>query len=220
MMTTGPRPKKKPFVFVVMPFSKTFDALYEQGIKKACAQAGATCARVDKQIFLENILQQIYGQIKAADVIVSEMSGRKENVFYETGYAHGLGKRVILLTSDAKDIPFDLKHSPHLVHGGDAESLRKQLKRTLRWCFEHPEEGPTPGPSDKDALAREDQRMSQHIINYLDNIGRKMVSFDRIRERINPNYTDERLEALIERSPEKFRRALLKDRKWGIHHLA
>src|ERR1700735_3927748 len=95
-------------VFVVMPFTDEFKDHYELGIKPACENAGASCVRVDEQLFLENILERIYGQIKTADVVVAEMTSRNPNVFYEVGYARGLGKPVILLTSNASDIPFDL----------------------------------------------------------------------------------------------------------------
>jgi hypothetical protein len=40
------------------------------------------------------------------------MTGRNPNVFYEVGYAHALGKIVLLLTQNGDDIPFDLKHRP------------------------------------------------------------------------------------------------------------
>ena len=58
---------------------------------------GAYAERVDEQIFNESILQRIYNQISKADVITADMTDRNENVFYETGYAHTLGKQVILL---------------------------------------------------------------------------------------------------------------------------
>jgi hypothetical protein len=88
----------KPFVFVLMPFQADFDDIYHVGIKSACSSVGAYCERVDEQIFLENILERVYNQISKADIVVSEMTGRNPNVFYETGYAHALNKRVILLT--------------------------------------------------------------------------------------------------------------------------
>ena len=58
---------------------------------------GAYAERVDEQIFNESILQRIYNQISKADIITADMTDRNENVFYETGYAHTLGKQVILL---------------------------------------------------------------------------------------------------------------------------
>jgi hypothetical protein len=128
----------KPFVFVLMPFGKEFQELYQLGIKEACEHAGAYCERVDEQVFVESILERIYNQIAKADVIVSDMTGRNANVFYETGYAHALNKQVILLTKDGNDIPFDLKHYPHIIYGDSIITIRKELEPRIRWCVENP----------------------------------------------------------------------------------
>lgn len=130
--------KPKAFVFALMPFAESFGDIYEVGIKQACKDAGAYCERVDEQIFEESILERVYNQIAKADVIVAEMTGRNPNVFYEVGYAHALNKRVILLTHDAEDIPFDLKHYPHIVHGGKIALLKRKLEPRIRWCIENP----------------------------------------------------------------------------------
>jgi Ni2+-binding GTPase involved in maturation of urease and hydrogenase len=132
--------KPRPFVFVLMPFNEQFDDIYKLGIKAACVEAGAYCARVDEQIFVENILERVYNQISKADIIVSEMTGRNPNVFYETGYAHALNKRVILLTQVEEDIPFDLKHYPHIIYGGKITFLKSELEARVRWCIENPQE--------------------------------------------------------------------------------
>lgn len=130
----------KPFVFVLMPFSEEFDDIYKVGIKAACKDIGAYCERVDEQNFDESILEQIRNQIAKADIIVAEMSGRNANVFYETGYAHALNKRVILVTKDAQDIPFDLSIYPHIIHKGKIASLKSDLENRLRWCIAHPKD--------------------------------------------------------------------------------
>ena len=128
----------KPFVFVLMPFRPELDDVYQLGIKAACVSAGAYCERVDEQIFVENILDRLYNQISKADMIVAEMTGRNPNVFYEVGYAHALNKRVILLTQNSDDIPFDLKHYPHIVHGGKITQLKSELEKRIRWCIDNP----------------------------------------------------------------------------------
>lgn len=128
----------KPFVFVLIPFSDEFTDIYEVGIKLACKEAGAFCEKVNEQEFEGSILERIYNQIAKADIIIADMSGRNPNVFYETGYAHALDKQVILLTQDADDIPFDLKHYPHIVYGGKIISLKTQLEKRVRWCIENP----------------------------------------------------------------------------------
>jgi hypothetical protein len=137
LMRTDTAPR--PFVFTLMPFDREFEDTYRLGIAPACELAGAYCERVDEQIFQESILQRIYNQIAKADLIVADMSGRNPNVFYEVGYAHALGKRVILLTRSADDIPFDLKHYPHIVYNGQITALKSELERRIRWFLEEPE---------------------------------------------------------------------------------
>jgi hypothetical protein len=130
----------KPFVFVLMPFSKEFEEVYGLGIKAASTDSWAFCERVDEQIFDGTILQRIYNQISKADIIVSDMTGKNPNVFYETGYAHALDKQVILLTQDAEDIPFDLKIFPHIIYGGMISKLKQELSRRIKWIIENPSE--------------------------------------------------------------------------------
>jgi hypothetical protein len=126
----------KPFALVLMPFSEKFRDIYEVGIKLACRDAGVTCERIDEQIFSENILERIYNEIRKADIIISEMTGRNANVFYETGYAHGQGKQVVLLTQEADDLPFDLRPYPHIVYKGSIHTLKNELERRMRWHVE------------------------------------------------------------------------------------
>jgi hypothetical protein len=123
--------KPKPYVFVLMPFDSSFDDIYHVGIKATCEEVGAFCERVDEQIFQERILDRIYNQIDKADILVADMTGRNPNVFYETGYAHALGKNVVLLTQHSEDIPFDLKHHPHIIYGGNIIDLKDKLSRRL-----------------------------------------------------------------------------------------
>lgn len=127
----------KPFVFVLMPFEDSFNDTYKLGIKDAANDAGGYCERVDEQVFEERILDRIYNQINKADVIVADMSGRNPNVFYETGYAHALNKRVILLTNNIDDIPFDLRHHHHIVYK-NIVNLKEELSRRLKWYFDNP----------------------------------------------------------------------------------
>ena len=122
------------FAFVLMPFDSEFDDRYRLGIKETAKNLGILAERVDEQIFRENILERIYRQIDSADLIIADMTGKNPNVFYEVGYAHAKGKLVILLTSDADDIPFDLKHRRHIVYGRSLSILRQRLEEELLWA--------------------------------------------------------------------------------------
>jgi hypothetical protein len=135
MTAAGESTLPKPFVFVLMPFDPDFNDIYKFGIKGAADEVGAYAERLDEQIFTEGMLDRIFNQISKADVIVADMTGRNSNVFYEGGYAHALGKIVLLLTQDTADIPFDLKHRQHTVYGGSIDTLRSELVVKLQWAI-------------------------------------------------------------------------------------
>jgi nucleoside 2-deoxyribosyltransferase len=122
---------EKIFAFVLMPFEKAFGDTYFLGIKSTAETAGMIAERVDEQVFhREGILERIHNQIEAADLIIADMTGRNPNVFYEVGYAHAKGKLCVLLTKDANDIPFDLKHQRHIVYTS-IQDLKNQLSNDL-----------------------------------------------------------------------------------------
>lgn len=122
------------FAFVLIPFASEFDDLYELGIKAAATEVGIVAERLDEQLFAEGMMERIYRQIEAADIIVAEMTGQNPNVFYEVGYAHAKDKLCILQTSEAKDIPFDLKHRRHIVHRGSIAGCKEALIENLQWA--------------------------------------------------------------------------------------
>jgi hypothetical protein len=125
----------KHFAFVLMPFDPSFEDRYKLGIKGAVSQFDDMIAeRVDEQMYREGILERIYRQIEVADIIIADMTGQNPNVFYEVGYAHAKGKLCILLTADAGDIPFDLKHRRHIVYNGSITTLRRELIKDLTWA--------------------------------------------------------------------------------------
>lgn len=126
--------KDKTFAFVLMPFSPAFADVCRLGVKEPAESLGIRAERVDEQLFAEGILDRIYRQIDAADIIIADMSGQNPNVFYEVGYAHAKEKLCILLTSNTDDIPFDLKHRRHIVYGSSIQTLREYLTKELTWA--------------------------------------------------------------------------------------
>lgn len=122
------------FAFILMPFDPKFDDVYNIGIKEAAIRANITAERLDEQIFVEGMMERIYRQIEAADIIIADLSGKNPNVFYEVGYAHAKDKLCILLTNNANDIPFDLKHRRHIVYNDSILQLRDELTKNLEWA--------------------------------------------------------------------------------------
>lgn len=125
----------KPFAFVLMPFSQDFQDIYKLGIKQTAEDLGIRTERVDEQLYEESMLERIYQQINASDIIIADMTGQNPNVFYEVGYAHAKGKLCILLTQNTSDIPFDLKQHRHIVYKGSITDLKDELGTNLQWAI-------------------------------------------------------------------------------------
>lgn len=177
-LTAGSDTRPKPFVFVLMPFAPELDDTYQLGIRDTCKSLGLHCQRADEQIFDGTILDNVYAQIARADIVVAEMTGRNPNVFYETGYAHALGKQVILLTREAADIPFDLTQYPHIVYEGRITHLKEELQKRLQWCVANP----------SGSLARVEQPLAFLIAGQ--RLDQRPVIPYRIREQENVEYIE------------------------------
>lgn len=117
-----------------MPFNSDFDDIYKLGIKNACTELEMYCERVDEQYYEGSMLERIYNQIHHADYIIADLSTKNPNVFYEVGYAHALNKKVILITQNGEDIPFDMKHYLHIIYDSNKiSSLKEKLQDRLKW---------------------------------------------------------------------------------------
>lgn len=97
--------------FVMMPFADPLGSYYEKVYKPAVEKAGLTPIRADNELFgTGKIIDQIWTGINSAKVLIAELTDRNPNVFYELGLAHALQKPVVLISSNEKDVPFDLHH--------------------------------------------------------------------------------------------------------------
>jgi len=79
-------------------------------------------------------MSHILALLVKARLIIVIIDGRNPNVFYELGVAHALGKVTILVTSDVKAAPFDLR-AKKLIIARDPEELAEQLTQELARTF-------------------------------------------------------------------------------------
>lgn len=128
--------------FVVMPFAVLFDREYSQVIKPAIEAFGLDCVRGNEIYSEQSIVHDIWKSIRAARIVVAELSGRNPNVLYEVGLAHALGKPIILLTRNQDDVPFDLKSLRYVYYDTDnpdwGSDLRSELRRAIGRVLESP----------------------------------------------------------------------------------
>src|SRR5438477_7444845 len=95
----------------MMSFAAPLGNYYEKVYKPAIEKAGLKAVRADAEIFgAGKIMDQVWSGIRAAKVLVAELTTKNPNVFYELGLAHALEKPVILVSSNQEDVPFDLRH--------------------------------------------------------------------------------------------------------------
>lgn len=135
------RSKGKPFVFVLMPFREEHFVIYERTVKPTLENLGCRVEHAKDAHTVERIVDAIFSQIARAQFIVADTTGKNPNVFYEIGYAHALGKKVVLLVQDAQDIPFDIAGLRHIQYKPQAlHALALDLRATVNTLFRESEE--------------------------------------------------------------------------------
>lgn len=127
---------QRPKAFVVMQFSDQFNALYDDVIRPTCEKFGFEVVRADDIYKSGLIIQDIVRSIQESSFVIADITPDNPNVFYEVGYAHGIGKTTILLSDRRRDkLPFDVSGFRTLFYdntiGGKKaveESLTKHLE--------------------------------------------------------------------------------------------
>ncbi len=120
--------------FVLMPFKEPFFRLFKDQIKPTLEDLGLRVAKSDDFFTNREIIEDIWECINKARVIIADVTGRNGNVFYELGLAHAVGKPVIILTQDANDVPFDIKHIRFFKYSDNEkgwQKLRIDLKNAI-----------------------------------------------------------------------------------------
>ena len=125
--------ENKPVVFMIMPFADEILALYDE-LKKAFGNEFefTNAGDLDNQ---QNILKDIIAGIYQADVIIADLTGLNPNVFYELGIAHAMDKKVIILTQDLSELPFDIKSYRAVAYSllfHKIPALMEELSKLLR----------------------------------------------------------------------------------------
>lgn len=101
--------KEQKSVFVVMQFTQEYNDLYEQVIIPVISKYNMNCIRADDIYTATPILADIINEIKAASIVIADITPDNPNVFYELGFAHALNKPTIVLSEKQRTkLPFDV----------------------------------------------------------------------------------------------------------------
>ena len=114
--------------FVAMNFDSSCESIYNDAIAPAVNECGFVPLRIDKVDHNEKICDKIIIAIKQSRFIVADFTGQKHGVYFESGYARGLGLEVIWCCkkSELDDLHFDTRQYNHIVWE-NLEDLKEQL---------------------------------------------------------------------------------------------
>jgi hypothetical protein len=121
-------------IFVAMPFKKKLDHVYKPHMVNVAKRLNMSINRADEFFNADDIMKNVWESICAAKIIIADCTGQSANVFYEMGLAHAIGKPVLLITKNHRDIPFDIHHIRYLHYQNTDKGLKifeEELEKTI-----------------------------------------------------------------------------------------
>jgi hypothetical protein len=98
-------------VSVSMPFKgDKWDEVYKI-IRIECEHLGLRAQRVDEYVASGVVLRDIAKLIEDSEFLIFDLSGERQNVYYELGYAHGIGseaKEILLIAEEDTKLHYDV----------------------------------------------------------------------------------------------------------------
>jgi hypothetical protein len=107
---SGESTYKPNLVFVIISFSEALIDSYS-AIQDECAKIGLRSLRANDGVGSGFIIKDIYSLIEEAEFIVADLTEEKPNVYYELGYAHGVGNEgndILLVAKEGTKLHFDI----------------------------------------------------------------------------------------------------------------
>lgn len=126
------RPVRPGSAFIAMAMDPTIDALEDvlDAIQQAARQVDITAERIDSRLTNEPITPRMLERIESAEFVVVDITHARPNVFYEAGFATGLGKPPVYIAAKNAETPFDIKDYP-IIRYTSLVDLKRQLADML-----------------------------------------------------------------------------------------
>lgn len=119
--------------FVAMWFGTEVEKVFPDAIQPAVAACGYRAIKIDIEQFNDGIVDRVIAEIKESRFLVADLTGNRNGVYFEAGFAKGLGLEVIWTVRDdhAKETHFDAKHL-NQIRWKTTDELKKRLESRIR----------------------------------------------------------------------------------------
>jgi len=120
-------------VFVAMNFKKELDYIFSDAVEPACDECGFYAIRVDAVEHNQKICDKIISEIRSSRFLVADFTEQRYGVYFEAGYAYGLGLPVIWTCKkgDEDKLHFDTRQYNHIIWE-DAKDLKEKLVNRIK----------------------------------------------------------------------------------------
>jgi hypothetical protein len=118
--------------FCAMWFDKSVEPLWTEAIGPAILDAGYRPVRLDKIEHNEDINDEMIAAIRRARFVVADFTAQRPNVYFEAGFARGMGLNVIWMCRDDEKPHFDVRQF-NLIEwqAGKYEAARPRLRNRI-----------------------------------------------------------------------------------------
>lgn len=128
-------------VFVICPFDPEMEPVFD-AIAAAAAAVGMRAERVKDVQGDYRITEKMLTLIRAARLIVADLSRERPNVYFELGYARGLGKTVITIVRTGALVHFDVQDWPYIEYI-DSRPLEHEMLERFRYELQQAQHVPS-----------------------------------------------------------------------------
>jgi nucleoside 2-deoxyribosyltransferase len=126
--------------FVAMWFAPEMLNAWTEGLKPALAATGYRPVRLDMEEHNDKVDDRIIAEIRRSGLVVADFSGDRSNVYFEAGFALGLGIPVIWTcrASDVENLHFDTRQYNYIAWTTPEELKSKLQLRIEATIPNHP----------------------------------------------------------------------------------